>query len=1116
MILRNVTHSTIMFTHIVHISDIHIRTGDKEKCRYDEYMFVFRGLVDQINVWLAEEKRLIVVLTGDIFHHKSKIESVGIFLFQEMVSMLEKLVPVVIIRGNHDYCQENIESDAIDMIQALLHNRHAPNVRYLDQSGTYKIGNILFGVVAIQDVLQKGSATASMQVCELPTFPIPPTGRHDISVALYHGTLNGCTLQNYTRSPSGVPVEWFDGYDVVMLGDVHLRQTSKNWGYAGSLIQQNFGEPPLEHGGLLWDVKTKKAEPFNIKSCVSYVPMRSLEQIQSILRDPCCADLVKMRLASTIDAQEEADMMMIAETHGKRIHVQVHGTARQNRALSEPTSSARFSSVSARYDDRDAFDEFVESTVDDGDVADNLRRWKDDPFDLCIPISEGLLPAPLDQAARQRNKKISDLGCEYNDALSSYLTRQDPNIIFESLEWDWIMCYESGCRFDFKTTKGNLVAINARNGHGKSSFIDIVCIALFGTSIQHLRHYASSIICLQTPSKASPKTTICFKLTNQDTLYELTRTFSKMKNNAKRLTSKAVLKGNGELLHSGKTAVDQWIAEKVGGLDEFVFANILTQQGTESFFNMENNQQIDLLDRSANTNAQNQLHSIFKASVLAHAHILDGIEILRKNESAIANNLESSRSNDESIITEYEALRDRALRMESKDFVVPNKSSNELKRELDAILDIDICDSYDKVQSLLDSIPDVDKEIESDLSDLTNYANRLKHVETEIERAQPVATEINYEHELSMLAREIKNKNIEICAHDEEGDADAPDISQATLDEMQTALSKTMSCIPPEFHDGEFDLSEPHNPDCWACNARRDTNSFQAMIPLMKHCNVTHKMLRRHQERLDRQSDRDLVKRYTMLKETETYFGWLANKEVLQSRIRFICRRLLERHERIEKLRYWICVKSMKEKECNYKNACGNIQNLKSAKERRDQLVELASSSKLRIESIECAQAALVGYRIWLYQNRIIPNLIETVNGLIRMITTQDHPLELDASVQCDGNKLTVDWYINNGPQRPPIEKASGFQKFIAGLAIRIALTQQLGNVTRSSHLFLDEGFVACDKAHLRRVPVFLSDLLDLYDSILVFTHLEDLKDAMDMQIYIQRNAETQLSFFSF
>jgi DNA repair protein SbcC/Rad50 len=107
-------------------------------------------------------------------------------------------------------------------------------------------------------------------------------------------------------------------------------------------------------------------------------------------------------------------------------------------------------------------------------------------------------------------------------------------------------------------------------------------------------------------------------------------------------------------------------------------------------------------------------------------------------------------------------------------------------------------------------------------------------------------------------------------------------------------------------------------------------------------------------------------------------------------------------------------------------------------------------------------------------------------------------------------------WYVKNGPQRPPIEKASGFQKFIVGLAVRIALTQQLGNGTRCSHLFLDEGFVACDTAHLQRIPTFLSNLLFLYDSILVCTHLEDLKDAMDMHIFIQRDADKQLSFLNF
>ena len=54
----------------------------------------------------------------------------------------------------------------------------------------------------------------------------------------------------------------FDGYDLVLLGDIHKRQfidDSETIAYPGSLIQQNFAEAP-EHGFLLWDVEKRKSE----------------------------------------------------------------------------------------------------------------------------------------------------------------------------------------------------------------------------------------------------------------------------------------------------------------------------------------------------------------------------------------------------------------------------------------------------------------------------------------------------------------------------------------------------------------------------------------------------------------------------------------------------------------------------------------------------------------------------------------------------------------------------------------------------------------------------------------------------------------------------------------
>jgi DNA repair exonuclease SbcCD ATPase subunit len=64
--------------------------------------------------------------------------------------------------------------------------------------------------------------------------------------------------------------------------------------------------------------------------------------------------------------------------------------------------------------------------------------------------------------------------------------------------------------------------------------------------------------------------------------------------------------------------------------------------------------------------------------------------------------------------------------------------------------------------------------------------------------------------------------------------------------------------------------------------------------------------------------------------------------------------------------------------------------------------------------------------------------------------------------------------------------------------------------------LFLDEGFVACDADHLVLAPSFLRNLLGIYQSVVLFTHLEELKDAADLQINIHRDPARHLSMITF
>lgn len=256
-------------THIIHLADLHIKTGDTFKSKYDEYETVFKNLFEDLSNFIPIiQNKAIIIIAGDIFHNKLKIESPGLKLVLTFLKNLGSISPVYIIRGNHDYRQEYPNEP--DLIESLF-SIDIPNVTYWNNTGHFIVSNIGFGLVSIQDALLKGNTSGITP--ELPNFPDPkyfdkyPQIKHKI--ALFHGAITKTKLPNgmIMDEKHTYPLQWFKGYDSVILGDIHLQQLhgvsqiknkikhnfkysteidnytytdTQPWGYPGSLLQQNF------------------------------------------------------------------------------------------------------------------------------------------------------------------------------------------------------------------------------------------------------------------------------------------------------------------------------------------------------------------------------------------------------------------------------------------------------------------------------------------------------------------------------------------------------------------------------------------------------------------------------------------------------------------------------------------------------------------------------------------------------------------------------------------------------------------------------------------------------------------------------------------------------------
>ena len=89
---------------ILHFSDIHIRTGDVERSRFNDFIQVFDNLeriIVSFPQTLSEE--IVAVCTGDCFHYKNKLDSLSVRLFNILIDKITKHMPLYIIQGNHDH-----------------------------------------------------------------------------------------------------------------------------------------------------------------------------------------------------------------------------------------------------------------------------------------------------------------------------------------------------------------------------------------------------------------------------------------------------------------------------------------------------------------------------------------------------------------------------------------------------------------------------------------------------------------------------------------------------------------------------------------------------------------------------------------------------------------------------------------------------------------------------------------------------------------------------------------------------------------------------------------------------------------------------------------------------
>jgi DNA repair exonuclease SbcCD nuclease subunit/DNA repair exonuclease SbcCD ATPase subunit len=408
---------------IAHIADLHIK-----EIRLDEYNKVFENFIKQMRELTPD----IVAIVGDIFDRKIENTPLERECFYKLIDDIIALkIHVVMIPGNHD-CNMNNKNvkDLIEVDIKAIYTKNEKSrdyVHYWNHTGVYHKIGIDWYVYSPSDQLR-------------PTFNASKYPK----IALIHESIRTAMLNNKTPVDSNAritPAELAQ-YDIVMLGDIHKRQhLAPNIAYCGSMLQQNWGESPDEHGFLLWNTETRTAQPFEVVNPKG----------------------VKLTLYF------EDDKFTTYPTHVKAYDIIVKYKNCTPKFLED--AQIKIQKDMGLYVDRTHFKEHIVKVYNQPvqTPVNALTSWTK---------KTGMTPVQINC--------IRELGKKYNVEMMEDRVYVPFDITYMS--WENLRCYKKKSHIDFSIlTPHERIGIFGANRSGKSSVLDIIIFVLYGEVVRGLK-----------------------------------------------------------------------------------------------------------------------------------------------------------------------------------------------------------------------------------------------------------------------------------------------------------------------------------------------------------------------------------------------------------------------------------------------------------------------------------------------------------------------------------------------------------------------------------------------------------------------------------------------------
>ena len=1043
---------------IAHIADTHIKNL--------KYHFEYKEVFKQLYNSLRENEVDAIVHCGDIAHTKTQISPEFVDLTSDFFRNLSNIAPTYIILGNHDgNLKNNHRQDAITPIVEALNLK---DIRLLKNSG---------------ETILTGSENPIFKLNVFSLFDRgnwnPPTDENVVNIALFHGAVAGTqTDVGWVLNKGDINVNVFEGHDYVMLGDIHktnqILDTEGRVRYAGSTIQQNFGETP-DKGYLLWDIKDK--DEFACKHIKLFNPKPFIT--------------IELTKAGRIPKGTKVSV-------GARIRL----VSNNNLSLDKlrkavDVAKSRFKPESISFLNRAA----AEKGNIDEDLAASLQR--EDLRDL--NVQEELIEEYLNEyeTTDEMLEKVFDLNKKYN-----ILAEQEEDVSrninwkLKRLTWDNLFNYGEDNSINFEDLHGT-VGIFGKNFSGKSSVVDSMLFTLFNSTSKNERKNVNVI------NQNKDRSTGTAEIEIAGDTYMVQRDLEKYTKKLKGVVTTEA-KTNVEFLKydtlteeatslNGLTRneTDRNIRQMFGTLEDFLLTSVSSQLDSLQFINEGSTRRKEILAKFLD------LHMFDKKFKFAKEDATDIRGALKRLEGKeFQEDIEEAKAD---LVENENATKDKEQECE------------QIKEDT-ASLQVKISELEEKIGSIPAEIidfVDISDRLENNRGDLKTSSSEQKREEERLTEKQNILTEI----ETFVNGFDIGNyneKNENILKNTEELDKIINDIELLEREQQdcqkRARLLKEVPC-GSEFSHCKFIK------DAYKAMDKKDVIRNQVETFLSEKGKIESQI-----EDLNPKQVEEYIGKYNKL---------AAKRDDTKNEIMKIELSLERRKQIITSLEQDI--KTYEDKIYEYeenKEAIENLEELISEKEEGLRLVgelqqqleicekntldlyklhgsleQKLSSLQEQKQELEDLRREFAAYDLFMrcmHSNGIAYDIIKkrlpVVNAEIAKILA--NIVDFEVYIENDGNKLNI--YIKHPKYDPrPIAMGSGSEKSIAAIAIRLALLT-VSSLPKSDIFILDEPGTELDEENMENFIQILDLIKSYFKTVILISHLDSLKDCVDQQITIE------------